>query len=58
MEDNKNHIANIEKTKEGNYDNDQIDWAQRRRIFYLIMYVNMLTNLDGGVVPVALLNIK
>lgn len=37
---------------------DNPNWALRKKIFYLFLYVTIFTNYDTGVIPAALINIE
>jgi MFS family permease len=43
---------------ENNYDDPNIDWSQRRRIFVLFILGNLFLNYDNGVIPACLLQIE
>lgn len=44
--------------EESEYDDPNINWAQRRRIFVLFVLGNLFLNYDNGVIPACLLQIE
>ena len=52
----KSTLERIEE--ESDYDDVNINWAQRQRIFVLFVLGNLFLNYDNGVIPACLLQIE